>query len=191
MCKNCGDEYYAPSRFIKKKGKGLFCCRKCAKIGENNNFYGKKHSEETKKRMSDAVKGLYGGKNNPWYGKKHSEETKKKMSEIKNGKNNPNWNSGLALNEWNDFQVYQNNVYLLTERVKKKFGLKRKKDYEWDHRYSIFEGFKESIPEMILSHPHNLQLITKRENCKKSTKCSITVDELYVGYRESDMESLL
>ena len=48
------------------------------KFGQDNGMYGKKHSEETKKKMSNKLI----GECNPFYGKKHSEETKKKMSEI-------------------------------------------------------------------------------------------------------------
>lgn len=45
--------------------------------------YGKKDSEETKKKISDALKGHKGmcGIDNPFYGKHHSEETRQKMSE--------------------------------------------------------------------------------------------------------------
>jgi hypothetical protein len=55
--------------------------------GELNSMYGKKHSEETKIKMSLKQKGInnpmYGrvGKLNPMYGKKHSEETRKKISQ--------------------------------------------------------------------------------------------------------------
>lgn len=45
--------------------------------GENNNMYGRHHSEETKKKMSEALK----GENHPLYGKHRSEETRKKISE--------------------------------------------------------------------------------------------------------------
>ena len=50
----------------------------------NKNMLGKKHSEETKKKMSEAKK----GENSPWYGKQLYEETKKKMSEAKKGNKN-------------------------------------------------------------------------------------------------------
>lgn len=50
---------------------------------------GKKHSEETKKKMSELKKGKYSGEKNPNYGKICSDENKKKKSEIKKGKNNP------------------------------------------------------------------------------------------------------
>lgn len=49
------------------------------KIGENNNFFGKKHSEETRKRMSLAKKGKPAKGN--FTGKKHSEDFKKKVTQ--------------------------------------------------------------------------------------------------------------
>ena len=45
------------------------------RFGKNNNFYGHKHSEETKKHWSEIRKGV-----------KHTEETKKKMSIARTGK---------------------------------------------------------------------------------------------------------
>ena len=68
--------------------------------GENNPFYGKHHSEETKKKMSEANKGREFskqhkeklseqaknkiGSKNPFYGKHHSEESKLRMGASKN-----------------------------------------------------------------------------------------------------------
>ena len=37
--------------------------------------------EETKKKISETMKGKHSGENNPFYGKKHSEEARKKMRE--------------------------------------------------------------------------------------------------------------
>jgi ABC-type multidrug transport system ATPase subunit len=49
--------------------------------GDKSSFYGKHHSVETKKQISDARKGSKGksGEDNAFYGKRHSEETKDKM----------------------------------------------------------------------------------------------------------------
>lgn len=52
------------------------------KYGKDNPFYGKKHSEEAKIKMSKAKS----GKNHPNYGKKRSEETKRKISKANSGK---------------------------------------------------------------------------------------------------------
>ena len=51
--------------------------------GEKNPFYGKTHSEETKRKISEAKKKQYREKDHPWIGRKHSEETKRKISETK------------------------------------------------------------------------------------------------------------
>lgn len=60
---------------------------------------GRKHTEESKLKMSESQKGIkrteefcenqskrVGGVNNPFYGKKHDEDTRKKMSDLKKGK---------------------------------------------------------------------------------------------------------
>lgn len=50
--------------------------------GERHHSYGKKVSDETKRKISNALK----GEKHPWYGKTHSEETKRKMSEMAKGR---------------------------------------------------------------------------------------------------------
>ncbi|GAJ18994.1 unnamed protein product [marine sediment metagenome] len=63
------------------------------KTGERNPFYGKHHSQEAIKKMSEAVREWYEehpnaqkGKNNPMYGKKRSEEAKRKTSQSLKGR---------------------------------------------------------------------------------------------------------
>lgn len=48
-------------------------------FGEDNPFFGKSHSKETKDKIRSKLKGKYCGENNPFYGKTHTEENKKKM----------------------------------------------------------------------------------------------------------------
>lgn len=50
--------------------------------GKNNAFYGKHHTEETKRKLSNLNK----GKNQHFLGKHHTEETKRKLSELNKGK---------------------------------------------------------------------------------------------------------
>lgn len=51
--------------------------KRVAMLGENNHFYGKTHSDETKQKISNTKKGCVG----PNRGKKASDETKRKLSE--------------------------------------------------------------------------------------------------------------
>lgn len=61
--------------------------------GVNNPMYGVSHSDETKKKISEAHKGNYGEKN-PMYGKNHSIESRKKISDSRIGK--IPWNKGIT-----------------------------------------------------------------------------------------------
>ncbi|MCQ2387940.1 MAG: hypothetical protein MJ066_05820 [Clostridia bacterium] len=51
--------------------------------GKNSAWYGKHHTEETRKKMSEAAKKIdrsyYRGVGNPFYNKKHTTETREKM----------------------------------------------------------------------------------------------------------------
>lgn len=88
------------------------------RFGAENHFYGKTHTEEVRKRISEAAKGRY-------VGRKLSEETKRKMSESKKGdkhplKNNPdfrlraiqNINNLIESNKKRVAQFTSNNTFI-------------------------------------------------------------------------------
>jgi group I intron endonuclease len=54
--------------------------------GKGNPFYGKHHTDETKKKISENRKGKTAGEAHPFYGKHHTDETKNKISENRKGK---------------------------------------------------------------------------------------------------------
>lgn len=65
---------------------------------DKNPFYGKKHTEQNKKKISDFFKGLQVGDKNPFYGKKHTLETKKLISKLaKERTNDPNYISPKSM----------------------------------------------------------------------------------------------
>ena len=64
--------------------------------GENHPMYGKRHTADAKRKISDAVR----GERNPMYGKSHTDETKKKISMSKVGISIPHteeWNCKIGL----------------------------------------------------------------------------------------------
>lgn len=81
------------------------------KTGEEHPAFGYKHTEESRKKISENQLGeknhMYGriGENNPNYGSKRSEETKMKLSEGRKGEKNhrygkKSWNNGKSLMMW-------------------------------------------------------------------------------------------
>ena len=95
----CSDEQYYIKLFktlwpngynLTEGGDGCVACEEIRRklsenhwdcSGEKHPMFGKKHSEETKKKMSVSKKGLQSCEKNPMFGKHHSEESKKKMSQ--------------------------------------------------------------------------------------------------------------
>jgi len=64
--------------------------KKISEIKKGNiNFKGRKHTEETKQKMSEMRKNKNIGEDNPFFGKHHSEETKQKIREKNMGNISP------------------------------------------------------------------------------------------------------
>jgi hypothetical protein len=93
-CIVCGKQYYA-KKCHTDKGWGNFCSHKCV-CKKTKQHKGKKHTDETKQRLSDINK----GKTSPNKGKHMTEETKMKLSEINKGKRcgelSPVWKGGIS-----------------------------------------------------------------------------------------------
>ena len=60
-------------------------------VGENNPFYGKKHSDETKEILRQKTTEIWKKHPHPWINRKHTEETKVKFRENNKGEKNPNY----------------------------------------------------------------------------------------------------
>lgn len=84
-------------------------CNSCAKsgeanpmygkIGELNHFFGKRHTEDSKRKLSNSLKGLRSGRNNPMYGRRG--ELSPKFGKPgpgrgRVGKDSLNWKGGLT-----------------------------------------------------------------------------------------------
>lgn len=95
--------------------------------GEKNNFFGKHHTDEQKKKWSEERKNTNLGKDNPFYGKKHSKETKDKISKFAKkrvGDKNPNFGNHKLAGE--NHPLYGKH---LSEETKQKISESRKGKY--------------------------------------------------------------
>lgn len=68
------------------------------KRGKEHHFFGKKHTDATKKKISKSNTGrnCSKGSNHFNFGRKHSVEQKEKWSKERSGKNNPAWKGGVT-----------------------------------------------------------------------------------------------
>jgi hypothetical protein len=73
---------------------------------------------------------------------------------------------------------YQKLVRRLTAVVIRHYNLKTVPGFDWDHKFSVYEGFKQNIHPNIIASRDNLELIPISENRSNGRKCSITRDEL-------------
>jgi hypothetical protein len=81
QCKGCG-ETYSPKR---NRDSQVYCSQDCYRAnglrGEDNPFYGKKHSKETLDKLRSDERLSHKGKSNPFYGKTHSKEAIEQIKE--------------------------------------------------------------------------------------------------------------
>jgi len=119
--------------------------------GENNPMYGKKRimSEETRRKMSESHKGKPSGMK----GKKLSEETRKKLSELRKGKKNGMYGKKRI------------NSKETRRRMSESSKLRIHTIYE---RYSLFSKVEEMIYNPDKPGEKEIQVHCKNHNCPNS-----------------------
>lgn len=97
------------------------------RYGEKASFYGKTHSTETKKKISQSRKGKCVGKDNPNYGKKFSAEHRKKLSESHKGQK-PSENQIKASSKMVE---YNGIIYTSRRKAAEELGVSESTIYHW------------------------------------------------------------
>ena len=136
--------------------------------GKDNPFYGKHHSDETKKKISEANKG-----NKIWLGKHLSEEHKKKISESHKGKKISEETkrkiSDTLKNKY-AFENHPNYGKHLTEEHKKKLSeVGKGRIFSEEHKKHLSESLKESYskPELREKASERIKEVWKRSTYRE------------------------
>lgn len=164
-----------------------------AKRGQNNPMFGIKHSDEAKEKIRQA--GV--GKTGYWTDKKMSAESNQKRSTALMGKQvkpesikkmiQTKIDKGIFWKpddlEYIEFKKYRRKVYYWTNKndlTQLEHHEKRSRvGYHLDHKYSIFEGFKNNVSPKVIGSIYNLEFMLYNVNVSKGTKCSVELEELY------------
>ena len=73
---------------------------------------------------------------------------------------------------------YQKLVIRLTQVIIRFYKLPSKQGYEWDHKFSIYAGYKNNVHPNIIASKENLELIPINENRANGKECSISLKDL-------------
>ena len=165
------------------------------KRGKGTTNYGKHHTEETRKKISQAHKGktvseehrkklsqaktgekhpLYGkrGKDTPRYGKHHTEETRQKMSQAHKGENNP-W-YGKHLSEEHRLKIAQaNKGRKFSEEHRQKLSQVQKgKTLSEEHRKNLLQSMNyKKIPVVaIQKDTGKIRIFESQNECARQLK---------------------
>lgn len=120
--------------------------------GEENPFYGKRHTEETKKRLTEIRRG-YTGEANAFYGRHHSDKTKAMLREknskpvvaIKDGEVYKRFDSILSASRWCIKQGLTKSAYSNSEICARCRDGNKSYGYHW--QYANNEGVETMTDE--------------------------------------------
>lgn len=93
-------------------------------------------------------------------------------------KNRTDWEKYLILARKQSNTSFQNNYYKINPNNYKRGQY----SYHLDHKFSLYEGYKQNIPVEVISHWSNLQLLWWKDNLQKFTTCTITKEEIMTEY---------
>lgn len=155
-------------------GYRLFCSDSCKNIWVYNNT-------DTKNKISKSVSRYHSTLPNH---ERRIQQDKRKKSLIKS-------NYILCDSERSEYELYMMEVNRYTNENdlttlphhEKRGRVEIPGTYHLDHKYSIFQGFRDNISPKIIGSINNLEFIPSRENVSKREKCSISLEELMDSYK--------
>lgn len=174
---------YGCSQEAKYKFKnGKWCCsehtNKCpkqreARIGENNPFFGKRHTEKTKEKQREWHKKNQSGESNHMFGRKHTKETRKLMREAHLEMKKP-WTSENMKKRTGENNPMFGKHHTKKTRKKMSNALKGEKNHMWNpDREQRFAPYTEKLydkdyrKQILLEQKHICPICNKKLKDRK------------------------
>lgn len=131
-------------------------------LGGDGGMLGFKHSNKTKKLISEKRMGKYTGEDNPFYGQHHTEETKQKLSEFRKGKRFSKGFTGKSHKEESKSKTSQT--------LKNNPNIKRTKVFQYDIEGNFLREFQSfaDAAQFVKTSPSNIKYTCegKFNHCK-------------------------
>ena len=150
-------------------------------------------TEEDSIRYSNILAARYeSDEYRQWNKLKFSQYSKEKQCEIllKIRQTNERLGNWITESEVKNFKNYARLVWRYTNANElsvlkniKKRG-RSTNEYHLDHKYSIFQGFKDNIPAKIIGNICNLEMLKSGQNLSKNKKCSISKETLIESFEK-------
>jgi hypothetical protein len=140
-------------------------------------IYGETHPMKNKdilEKMKETNEKKYGV---PFVSQLNSVQAKIRTTNERNG----NWITEEQVKSFRDYSrlvwryTNQNDLSVL-ENIEKRAHTKE--GYHLDHKYSIYQGFKDNIPAKVIGCINNLEMLPSGQNLSKNRKCSVTKEEI-------------
>ena len=145
----------------------------------------KKQRREGVKKAKVTRKQRYGNLNTGWNEK--AIETRLKNGNLVPIEKRSEYNIyKLAVVRFTMYWV-RNHPNLIKNIKKRDNHATNSKAYHIDHKFSMFDGFKNNTPAYIIGHWSNLHCIPYKENLKKQKKSSIIIDQLFENFFNAEI----
>ena len=151
--------------------------------GENAPMYGKHHTEETKRKISESRAkyfkdnpGCISGENNGMYGKHHSDETKEKLR---------NANLGRVLSDETKQKISEANKGKITsDETKQKISVANKGRVAWNKDKKTPDDVKLKIKKSSVGKHKNTKIVAEQYKVYKSAAGGLSWNDFQKYYKE-------
>lgn len=145
----------------------------CSKVSQHCPAYLQKHSELITKQWKDADERRERTRES-FVERLHTKEVRAQQKKTLKEK----WGN-FTVEEAKDFRHYARRIRARAQRWAKEQGYELgQQTFHVDHKLSIFDAYMAKLPESVVNHPANLQIMEASLNSSKGAKSSLTVEEL-------------